>query len=80
MSAENMNVLDVVKSIRLRRGNCFLWNKSFQEQLVAHARVLNLLGEPLPETPAMGHYPANMFPTVEEVQEKKVKSNVRNLF
>jgi protein-tyrosine phosphatase len=44
MESENMVVLEAVKHIRSRRGNCFLWNESFQEQLVAYARKLNLLG------------------------------------
>ena len=53
MEFEAMPVLDAVKHIRLRRGNCFLWNTSFQEQLVARARELGLLGPP-PQHPANG--------------------------
>jgi len=63
MGLEHKNVLETVKHIRERRGNCFLWNKSFQEQLVAHARQLGLLGDPLPHTPTT--FPQNMFDRVE---------------
>ena len=40
--------LDVVKHIRRRRGNCYLWNVSFQKQLIALAKKNSLLG-PKPE-------------------------------
>ena len=52
-------VLDAVKHIRERRGNCFLWNNSFQQELVAHARRIHLLGDPLPQTPT--RFPTGMF-------------------
>ena len=65
-------VLETVKHIRERRGNCFLWNKSFQEQLVAQGRQLALLGDPLPNTPK--RFPANMFDPV------KPRRSVQELF
>lgn len=37
-------VLDAVAQCRRARGNCFLWNNTFQEELVALARVESLLG------------------------------------
>ena len=48
MLEEQMHVLDVVKHIRRRRGNCYLWNVSFQKQLIALAKKNSLLG-PKPE-------------------------------
>lgn len=45
LRSENLTVLEVVRHIRLKRGNCFLWNHSFQAQLVALARREGLLGE-----------------------------------
>ena len=42
-----MNVLEVVSHCRRRRGNAFLWNHSFQTELVALAKRNGLLG-PLP--------------------------------
>lgn len=48
MLEERKNVLDVVKHIRRRRGNCYLWNESFQKQLILLAKENNLLG-PKPE-------------------------------
>jgi protein-tyrosine phosphatase len=59
MELEHCTVLDAVKHIRERRGNCFLWNKSFQQELVCHARKLKLLGDPLPQTPT--RFPPGMF-------------------
>ena len=59
MELEQCTVLDAVKHIRERRGNCFLWNNSFQQELVAHARRLKLLGDPLPQTPT--RFPPGMF-------------------
>ena len=44
MLEEQMHVLDVVKHIRRRRGNCYLWNVSFQKQLIALAKKNGLLG------------------------------------
>lgn len=72
MRMEQRNVLDAVKHIRERRGNSFLWNRSFQQQLVAHARALDLLGDPLPHTPK--HFPEHMFDSIEPRQM------VKNLF
>lgn len=40
-------VLEVVREIRRQRGNTALSNPFFQEQLVALARISNLLGKPL---------------------------------
>mmetsp|Transcript_50818 Transcript_50818/g.145880 ORF Transcript_50818/g.145880 Transcript_50818/m.145880 type:complete len:248 (-) Transcript_50818:187-930(-) len=37
-------VLEVVKHCRCQRGNAYLWNRTFQEQLVALARSEGLLG------------------------------------
>merc|ERR1711907_41683 len=48
MLEERKNVLDAVKHIRRCRGNCFLWNESFQKQLVVLTKKNNLLG-PKPE-------------------------------
>ena len=48
MLEEQMHVLDVIKHIRRRRGNCYLWNVSFQKQLIALAKKQGLLG-PKPE-------------------------------
>ena len=48
MLEERKNVLDAVKHIRRRRGNCYLWNESFQKQLIVLAKKNNLLG-PKPE-------------------------------
>lgn len=59
MGLEQRTVLDAVKHIRERRGNCFLWNNSFQQELVAHARRIHLLGDPLPQTPT--RFPTGMF-------------------
>jgi len=38
------NVLDVVAHCRMQRGNAFLWNHTFQSELVALARERGLLG------------------------------------
>ena len=56
---QHFTVLEAVRHIRSRRGNCFLWNESFQEQLVARARELGQLGEPLEGTPNV--FPPGMF-------------------
>ena len=48
-----MNVLETVRHIRRRRGNCFLWNETFQEDLVALARTHGLLGDAPTHAPAM---------------------------
>ena len=40
-----ISVLDTVRHIRRRRGNSFLWNETFQEDLVALARTHGLLGD-----------------------------------
>merc|ERR1712014_140519 len=42
--SERMTVLDTVAHCRRCRGNAFLWNNSFQEQLVSLARKEGLLG------------------------------------
>ena len=53
LSTPGTNVLDTVRHIRFQRGNVALQNEGFQEQLVAFARVNNLLGEaPVAMTPA----------------------------
>lgn len=44
MIKERLSVLDVVLHCRLKRGNKFLRNETFQEELVAMARYENLLG------------------------------------
>jgi atypical dual specificity phosphatase len=41
---ERMNVLDVIAHIRKQRGNVYLTNETFQEELVALARKEGLLG------------------------------------
>jgi protein-tyrosine phosphatase len=80
LEKEKITVLDCVKHIRSRRGNCFLWNHSFQEQLVAHARKLDLLGEPLDNTPTNGNWPKGMFPTLVEKEDIKKRRDVSKLF
>lgn len=44
MLSERMSVLESVAHCRMRRSNAFLWNSSFQEQLVSLARSEGLLG------------------------------------
>mmetsp|Transcript_46315 Transcript_46315/g.92870 ORF Transcript_46315/g.92870 Transcript_46315/m.92870 type:complete len:121 (+) Transcript_46315:480-842(+) len=44
MLTTRQNVLEVVAHCRKQRGNVFLSNKSFQEELVALARAHDLLG------------------------------------
>jgi len=44
MLSERETVLVTIAHIRKRRGNAFLWNESFQEQLVQLARNEGLLG------------------------------------
>ena len=68
---QDLTVLEAVRHIRSRRGNCYLWNEGFQEQLVAHARKLGQLGEPLEGTPTV--FPSDMF-------VKTQKQDVRALF
>jgi protein-tyrosine phosphatase len=68
---QHLTVLEAVRHIRSRRGNCFLWNEGFQEQLVAHARMLGQLGEPLDGTPKV--FPSDMFIKAE-------RQDVRALF
>ena len=48
-----ISVLDTVRHIRRRRGNSFLWNETFQEDLVALARTHGLLGDTPTGAPAM---------------------------
>mmetsp|Transcript_3308 Transcript_3308/g.4825 ORF Transcript_3308/g.4825 Transcript_3308/m.4825 type:complete len:134 (+) Transcript_3308:49-450(+) len=45
-----MTVLEAVRACRVARGNCFLWNETFQEELVALARTEGRLG-PKPGDP-----------------------------
>ena len=52
VSTPGTNVIDTVRHIRRRRGNVALQNEGFQEQLVAFARLHNLLGPaPTPTCP-----------------------------
>jgi predicted protein tyrosine phosphatase len=44
MLNENKNILDVVKHLRLCRGNACLWNESFVQQLIKLAASKGLLG------------------------------------
>mmetsp|Transcript_31708 Transcript_31708/g.37292 ORF Transcript_31708/g.37292 Transcript_31708/m.37292 type:complete len:243 (+) Transcript_31708:104-832(+) len=44
MMNEKVNILDTVAHCRIKRGNCFLWNSTFQEELVAMARKEERLG------------------------------------
>jgi hypothetical protein len=44
MLNEKVPILDTVAHCRTRRGNCFLWNTTFQEEIVAMARQEGLLG------------------------------------
>ena len=64
--------------VRSRRGNAFLWNESFQEQLVAHASKIGLLGAPHPDTPDV--FPTGMFGTADEKAAVKRKKDVKKLF
>ena len=52
MLDKKLSVLEAVAHCRLARGNCFLWNGSFQTQLVALARSEGLLGP----APGRGNY------------------------
>ena len=44
MLDEKKNILDVVKHLRLCRGNACLWNESFVQQLIKLAASKGLLG------------------------------------
>lgn len=44
MMTTQKTVLETVKHVRGQRGNVALWNEGFQQQLVAMARMNNLLG------------------------------------
>lgn len=50
MLTQRITVLEAVRLLRYQRGNTALFNHGFQEQLVALARILDLLGPP-PGTP-----------------------------
>ena len=78
MLEEQKNVLDVVRHIRRRRGNCFLWNESFQKQLVALAKRNNLLGAK-PENVSISY---EDYKTSAEIRNKNKFSSkkIKNLF
>ena len=76
MLEEQMHVLDVVKHIRRRRGNCYLWNVSFQKQLIALAKKNGLLG------PKPGNIPYDEYKNhLNQSSKNKFSSEkIKNLF
>ena len=75
------NVLKTVAHCRRHRSNCFLWNHSFQVQLVQFAKLHNLLGPPPGDTGCcVAELPPPYIAEDEITNAKAKKKSIKNLF
>jgi len=77
MLSERMSVLESVAHCRSCRGNAFLWNHSFQEQLVALARNEDLLG---PRPGQIDCIVVEEAPSAPSCAPSKPKRSIKDLF